>query len=586
MEAASGRKWAVDFETTTKENDCRVWEWGACPVDNPNEFVWGTSIESFFEWAQSEHNPKCWFHNLRFDSQFTTAWMLRNGFKWVPYRARTTKTFSTLITPTNDYFSARIVFENANKRPKTMELYDSMKLLNMSLKKVAQSFRLPFNKQELDYKKERPVGYVPNVQELYYLNTDCKILAVALQKLQQHGVEGITIGQAAVKDFKERVPFYSSFFKKLSPEVEEDVRQAYKGGFACLNPVYEDVETSPGFFLDRNSMYPTILKEKPMPMGRPVFFNGQYKPSITYPLYIQKVSISFTLKPGKVAFLRTKNHPKYDRASYMETSEGELITFTLTSPEMELLFENYDIDDIVYHSGWKFMACHHVFDEYVDHWSKVKEKAKAQKQAATYQIAKMYLNSLVGKLGGRASGRQCRPVLDKNGIVRYKAEGRETRTSFYSPIALFTTAFARCDMVKMIQKVRDFGFKKYGRDIWVYSDTDSCGLVMPVEDIKYLDKIIELDDAKMGSWKVEKVFTKARFIHTKCYMIVDYAGIPHATIAGMPRELAERLNFEQFRVGFSTESMKDDPELERLASLRQRIVPGGVILEPTSFTIM
>ena len=586
MKTTSGRKWAVDFETTTKENDCRVWEWGACPVDNPNEFVWGTSIESFFEWAQQEHNPKCWFHNLRFDSQFTTSYMLRNGYKWVPYRARETKTFSTLITPTNDYFSARIVFENVSKKVKTVEFYDSMKLLNMSLKKVAESFHLPFNKQELDYQKERPVGYQPTQQELHYLNADCKILAIALKKLQDHGVEGITIGQAAVKDFKSRVPFFSSYFTKLSQEVEEDIRQAYKGGFACLNPIYEDVETGSGFFIDRNSMYPTILKEKPMPMGRPVFFTGQYKPSICYPLYIQKISISFTLKPGKVAFLRTRNHPKYDRATYMETSEGELITFTLTSPEMELLFENYDVDSIIYHSGWKFAACHHVFDEYVDHWSAVKEKAKAEKHAATYQIAKMYLNSLVGKLGGRTSGRQCRPSLDGQGAVKYKAEGRETRSSLYSPIALFTTAFARCDMVRTIQKVRDFGFKKYGRDIWVYSDTDSCGVVMPVEDIKYLDKIIDLDDKRMGAWKVEKIFSKARFIHSKCYMLVDYSGLSHATIAGMPRELAERLNFDQFRIGFSTESMKDDPELQRLSALRQRIVPGGVILEPTSFTIM
>lgn len=586
MRAASGRKWAVDFETTTKEDDCRVWVWGACPIDDPEQFVWGTSIKTFFEWAQSEHNPKCWFHNLRFDSQFTTSWMLRNGFKWVPYRAHETKTFSTLITPTNDYFSARVVFEKVNKTTKTLELYDSMKLLNMSLKKVAESFHLSFNKQEIDYNKERPVGYKPTPNELYYLNADCKILAVALKSLQENGVDGLTIGQAAVKDFKERASFSAELFRKLPKEVEEDVRQAYKGGFTCLNPAYEDVETGPGFFLDRNSMYPAILKEKPMPMGHPVFFTGQYKPSVSRPLYIQKVSVSFTLKPGKVAFLRTKNHPKYDRALYMESSEGELITFTLTSPEMELLFENYDIDDIVYHSGWKFASCSHVFDEYVDHWSKAKEKAKAQKNAAKYQVAKMYLNSLVGKMGGRASGRQCRPMLDKNGVVQYRAEGRETRSSLYSPIALFTTAFARCEMVRMIQKVRDFGFKKYGRDIWVYSDTDSCGVVMPVEDIKDLDGIIDLDDARMGAWKVEKVFAKARFIHSKCYMLVDYSGVPHATIAGMPRELAARLNFDQFRVGFSTESMKDDPELERLASLRPRNVPGGVILEPTVFTIM
>ena len=79
----------------------------------------------------------------------------------------------------------------------------------------------------------------------------------------------------------------------------------------------------------------------------------------------------------------------------MESSEGELITFTLTSPEMELLFENYDIDDIVYGSGWKFKASSHIFDEYIEHWSHEKEVAKEEGNKANYAIAKMFLNSLI-----------------------------------------------------------------------------------------------------------------------------------------------------------------------------------------------
>ena len=584
--AKTENRWVVDFETTVDENDCRVWAWGACKINEPDIFVWGKDIDSFFAWAEKQDHPKCWFHNLKFDIQFINSKLLNDGFEWTDKRSTTAKTFNTLITPTGDYYSARIVFSNVNRHPKTLELYDSMKLLNMSVAAVAKSFGLPFSKQQLDYHKERPVGYEPTPIELHYLEADCKIVAIALKRMQERGITHMTIGQSAVEDFKKRKPAFRNYFTKLPKEVEEDIRQAYKGGFTCLNPAYSEIDTGPGFFLDRNSMYPTMLMQKPLAVGRPVFFEGEYKPSPIFPLAIQKVSISFTLKPGKVAFLRSKNHPKYDRASYMETSEGELITFTLTSPEMELLFENYDIDDIKYHSGWKFAASSHIFDEYVEYWSHEKEVAKEAGNKADYTIAKMFLNSLIGKFGGRSSGRQCRPSLDENGVVIYRAEGREERSSIYSPIALFATAYARVDLVRTIQKIRDYGFKKYGKDCWVYSDTDSIGLTLPIEDLEELDKEIELDDAIMGAWKVEKVFSNARFLHSKCYMLVDYSGIPHATVAGMPKELSERLNFDQFKIGFTTESMKDDPEMEKYMTLRPKYVRGGVILEPTVFSIL
>lgn len=584
--AESGRRWVADFETTRDEKNCRVWAWGACPIDDPNVFVWGSSIQSFFAWAIKENNPKVWFHNLKFDMQFINAYILRHGFRWVETKAKDPLTFSTLITPTGDYFNAKLVLGREKKRKKTLELFDSMKLLNMSVEAIAGSFGLPFTKQEMDYCKDRPEGYVPTPIELHYLNADCKIVAVAMKKMAERGIDTMTIGQAAVQDFKKRRPSFTSYFVKLPREVEEDVRQAYKGGFTCLNPVFEEVDTGPGFFLDRNSMYPTMLMQRALPIGRPVFFNGKHEPSVCFPLAIQKVSISATLKPGKVPFLRTKNHPKYDRACYMESTEGDLVTFTMTTPEMELLFENYDVDDIVYHNGWKFAACSHIFDEYIEHWSKVKEEAKEEGKKADYQIAKMFLNSLIGKFGGRSSGRQCKPILDENGIVIYRAQGREERSSLYSPIALFTTAYARVDLVHDIQKIRDFGFRKHGKDCWIYSDSDSIGVNLPIEDLQELDKEFTLDDSQLGAYKVEKVFSNARFLHAKCYMIVDYSGIPHATVAGMPRELAKRLRFDQFKIGWSTDSIKDDPELKKFGALKQRAVPGGVILEPQTFSIL
>ena len=63
--------WAADFETTTDVNDCRVWAWSACNVEDFNDFRYGNSIDSFIRFcAASKENYTCYFHNLRFDGEF------------------------------------------------------------------------------------------------------------------------------------------------------------------------------------------------------------------------------------------------------------------------------------------------------------------------------------------------------------------------------------------------------------------------------------------------------------------------------------------------------------------------------------
>ena len=47
--------YAGDFETTTDENDCRVWAYSLCNIDNHNEFIYGNSLDDFFEICQDEH---------------------------------------------------------------------------------------------------------------------------------------------------------------------------------------------------------------------------------------------------------------------------------------------------------------------------------------------------------------------------------------------------------------------------------------------------------------------------------------------------------------------------------------------------
>lgn len=578
------KKWVVEFKTTEDASDCRVWGWGACQVDNPDKFEHGTDIDSFLEWAQSKNNPHCWVYNLKFGSQFLISRLLALDYKWQTKHRAKPHTFSTLITASNDYYGVKIVFDCDGHKNKTLFMYDSLKLLNMSLAVTAASFGITFRPQSI-INRERPKGYVLQPDELMSIHATCKIVAIALKTLFDHGVKGVTLSQSALADFKNREPRYKSYFPKLDKEVEDDIRQAYKGGFTYLNPIYKEKETGSGFFLDKNSMFPWQALQHELPIGRPVYFEGQYKPSICFPLYIQKMSFSADLKPGKTPFLRSKNSLEYSPLDYIESTHGEIITFTLTNMEVELLFENYVVRDLVYHSGWKFSSCRGVFNKYIYHWAKEKQKADEEGNRGARVVAKMYLNALFGKFGTRNTGRQRMPVLNEDGVVEYKPIGKEERKSIYSPIALFITAYARVELCKTIEKIRRYGWKKYGRDVYVYSDTDSIAVTLSIEDMEDLDKLIKLDKNKIGAWKLEKVFARAKFIHAKCYMTIDPAGISHATIAGMPRELSKRMKFENFEVGFTTENLKEDPELEKLISNQPLLVPGGVVLAPCKFEI-
>ena len=57
------RKWTADFETTTDPNDCRVWAYAVCSIDDPDLFNYGNDLSDFFNWcAQPQLNFEIYFH--------------------------------------------------------------------------------------------------------------------------------------------------------------------------------------------------------------------------------------------------------------------------------------------------------------------------------------------------------------------------------------------------------------------------------------------------------------------------------------------------------------------------------------------
>lgn len=60
----------------------------------------------------------------------------------------------------------------------------------------------------------------------------------------------------------------------------------------------------------------------------------------------------------------------------------------------------------------------------------------------------------------------------------------------------FITAYAREKTIRTSQAITDYSIKEYGKDLYIYSDTDSIHTMLPIEDLK---KFCEIDDVKLRS---------------------------------------------------------------------------------------
>ena len=345
------------------------------------------------------------------------------------------------------------------------------------------------------------------------------------------------------------------------------------------------------------------MYNKPLPFGRPIAFEGKYEYDFLYPLYIQRISCSFKLKKGKIPTIQLKHSFGFLPNEYIESSNGEIITLTLTNIDLKLFLENYDIKYEKYDGGFKFKQLYGLFTEYIDYWSTQKINAKKDGNRALYLISKKMLNSLYGKFSKSPHVRSKIPYLDENGVVCYEITEDKIEKGLYIPIGSFITSYAREKTIRTSQAIRDYTLEKYGKDYYIYSDTDSIHMLeLPEEELK---QFVDIDDYKLGYWKLENRFKKAKFIRQKCYLedlvlsedeynkgiekendgtySKDENGFYRlvATIAGLPKKLGKYVNFDNFEIGFSI--LAND--LTKDHKLTYKHVDGGVMLVETDFTI-
>ena len=573
-------RFTADFETTTDPNDCRVWAFAICEIDNINNFICGNDIEDFIKFCSNKkENHILYFHNLKFDGEYIFNYLLNNGYRCIEdKKERENKTFTTLISDTGQFYSIEIFFEVGNKKVNKVTIYDSLKILNFSVDTIAKDFNLPIQKLKIDYDEKREKGHILTDEEIAYIKNDVEIMARALKIMFDQNLTKMTIGSDAISSYKEMNTYFKKYFPVLPFEIDKDIRKSYKGGFTYLNPLYKEKETSSGIVLDVNSLYPSVMMYEKMPFGNPIYFDGKYEKDILYNLYVQTISCIFELKDGKIPTIQIKNNFAFLPNEYVKSSNGDIVTLTLTNIDLELFFENYEVSELTYHSGWKFKSIRGLFSEYIEYWSERKIEAKKENNGALYRISKLMLNSLYGKFGLNPLVRGKYPYLNEEGIVKYKLYDEKIRDPIYIPVATFITSYARRKTILTSQKISEYSISKYGIDKYIYSDTDSIHCLF--DNDEELKEIIEIDDFKLGAWKLESKFKKGKYLRQKCYIELGYDEKLNVTVAGLPKKLGNLITFDNFKVGFTTENL--DVEDEKLTYTH---VKGGVILEKTDFTI-
>lgn len=566
----------ADFETTTQEEDCRVWAFGICDIDNTDTFVYGNSINGFISYIHSHCGDTFYFHNLKFDGEFIIHYLLTHEFNHNPNsRELKTNQFSTLISDKGQFYEMKICFGEKGKRKQIVTIRDSLKIIPFSVDMVAKTFGLKESKLSIDYSEEREDGHVLTEKEIEYLKHDVVIIAKALKTLFNEGLTQMTQGSNALHDYKVMVGKKNFERRFPIPDYDHDIRQAYKGGFTYLNPKYADLDVGDGIVLDVNSLYPWVMHDKPLPYGEGKFFTGKYEEDEQYNLYVQMFTCRFKLKEGYVPTIQLKHSLAFVPTEYVTDSGEEDVTMCLTSVDLELFLEHYYVDesDIDWIGGWKFKSTTTLFTNYIDKWIEVKIKSDVEGNKGMRTLAKLMLNALYGKFALNPNVRSKYPYL-LDGKVKYMLGPKETRDAIYIPVGCFVTAWARWKTITSIQSVYDR---------FIYADTDSMHLIGT-----NLPKGIEVHPTKLGAWKHESTFVRARFLRAKSYFEEEKLestfylpdrkmyGITNKkiTCAGMPKSCHKDVTWSNFHPGtvFS-------------GKLRNKHVEGGIVLVDTPFTI-
>lgn len=506
---------------------------------------------------------------------------MKNGFEWS--KSGEENTFSTLISNMGQWYMIDICYGRKGKKKLHTVIYDSLKKIPFPVKKIAKDFQLEIRKGEIDYNAPRPIGHEITDEEYAYLKNDIEIMADALKIQFDQGMKHMTAGKDSLEGFKSVIS--KSVFEKLFPVFDKDYdknfRTAYRGGFTWVNEKFKGKPIGEGLVFDVNSLYPSCMYNHPLPVGIPIPFQGEYIQDDQYPLYITHITCEFQLKENYIPTIQIKKNLLFKDNEYLHSSDGEIIDLYVSNIDLELIKEHYYLYNLTFEEGWKFQSKTGVFKKFIDKWMYIKVTETGAKKL----LAKLQLNSLYGKFASSPNITGKAPYLKENGSTAFKTGEEEFKDPVYTPMGVFITSWARWTTITTAQKC-------YDRII--YCDTDSLH-ILGTEIPEAIKDVVDPD--KLGFWKHESTFKRAKFIRQKTYVEDVYGKMVwneedqkykfkecskeessctelNVKCAGMPDKVKKKVTFDNFEIGFKS-----------FGKLLPQHVNGGVVLKDTEFTI-
>lgn len=613
------------------------------PYDEQYLKIWN-SDEPLYEFLSQFRMCECYFHNLKFDGHFILTYLENHGFIYDDELGRE-KSYSTLITGDGQWYMIRVRWNDGEAKYKTKkvkqklkdgslkeyvvkekikgkhtnkritEFRDSLKKIPLPLRDIPKAYGIPMNKLTIDYTKYRPRNGELTEEEIAYLKADLQIPALALQNdIIKEKRNKLTASADALDDFKSRNPLYlrkikynghkisdvkmrDECFRRLFPcldlfttddneSYDTFCRRSYKGGWTYYK--YDIPKTiGDGLVFDVNSLYPSVMYECPLPYGKPHYYQGKYEDleetiKEEYSLFICHVLCHFKIKENHLPCIQIKGNFRFGDTVYLKSNGDEPVELYLTSVDLKLYQDQYHFEVIKWIDGIAFKSKIGIFKDYIDYWSHIKIEAGKTGNKGLRSLAKRMLNSLYGKFGTNPESSVKVPFLDDNGIISFYGENGEPRESIYTPIASFTTAWARNKTIRSAQ---------CNYDRFYYADTDSIhlsGLESPKEN-----ELFHIHDSDLGKWKCEMVFHQAKYVRAKTYLespylkngkvvenpsVLDETCIkspePEVKCAGMPENCKALVTYDNFEYGAEFEG-----------KLMPKRIKGGVVLRETTYQI-
>ena len=610
---------AADFETTVfdGQESTEVWAAACCELNTEDVYIFN-SFDEFFKHIKSlNKNLIVEFHNLKFDGSFI-MWQFEYVYKIPlshyyegnvsgtietdPYAYRNLKmskpeymengTYNYAISDMGQWY--QIVYKY---RDNLIIFRDSLKLLPFRLAKIGHDFQTKHQKLKMVYKGFRYAGCYISDAEKQYIANDVLVLKEALEIMFAEGHNRMTIGSCAMAEYKlmcGKSLYFNRYPNLYNIPIDPDRHQAlnagewihnsYHGGWCYLVPEKANKIQGNGITADVNSLYPSMMHSESgnkYPVGSPHFWTGNYIPPEALQddiYYFIRIKTRFYLKPGKLPTIQIKGSMLYRHTEWLTSSDivkhstGERsatylgldglihdtrVILTMTMTDYILFREQYDVVDFEILDGCYFTAETGIFDEYIDKYRKIKMENKGAKRA----IAKMFLNSLCGKMAANKNSSFKLAVKNELNTLDYINIEAYDKIPGFIAVGSAITSYARNFTIRAAQ-ANFYGADKPG---FIYADTDSIHCDLAPEALKN----VPVHPVNFCCWKLEASWDKAIFVRQKTYIEhvvaedLKQVDKPYNNIkcAGMPDRC--KLLLEQSMDGYVSDQDLEAADMDR-----------------------